>query len=489
MRIYDIAQKQATSLPGYEIIDMFEAAFPVYRLNVLAIIVTEQTIPVIEEYILKLISEGIRDIDIIKGILGLPDNLIKDYVVNLLSQELVSHSPKRDAIDLDITLKGKNALTDLKLSKPVEVTLPLIYDASTGVLEYHKAALGLYDAKHVKDMGIEIIRPYMKKPYIEDIDTNFVRGLYKKMRGENPEMIPGDLVDVLSVEKSWVEYKKMRVLAFYSQDEQDVIVKVFDRTEMVADYGKVIMRMERDGITVLPSSGKEDIVSSDLLPKIGLDFDDLKRNTNNIEKVKDKRRILTKQIPVEKNDEDDLDIIENDFLRATTSELQQVEKEIERLHNEDRILSTYEHRPILEKALSEAKKQVVIISPWIRADAMDNELISKIDKALQRKVEVVIGYGISQDTKHKDTRPLDRLNKLKEKVYGKYLQVKRLGNTHEKVLVCDTQFAVITSFNWMSFKGSPTRGFRQETGFLFHDEKNILKLMEDVKSRFNENSG
>jgi phosphatidylserine/phosphatidylglycerophosphate/cardiolipin synthase-like enzyme len=30
-----------------------------------------------------------------------------------------------------------------------------------------------------------------------------------------------------------------------------------------------------------------------------------------------------------------------------------------------------------------------------------------------------------------------------------------VGNTHRKTLVSDDSFAVVTSFNWLSFKGDP----------------------------------
>ena len=40
----------------------------------------------------------------------------------------------------------------------------------------------------------------------------------------------------------------------------------------------------------------------------------------------------------------------------------------------------------------------------------------------------------------------------------------RFGDTHAKVLVCDRSFAIVTSFNWLSFRGDPRRSFRDERG-------------------------
>jgi hypothetical protein len=51
----------------------------------------------------------------------------------------------------------------------------------------------------------------------------------------------------------------------------------------------------------------------------------------------------------------------------------------------------------------------------------------------------------------------------KERHPGK-LHVTKLGDTHEKVLLSDRKVMVITSLNWLSFRGDPKRPLRQETG-------------------------
>ena len=40
----------------------------------------------------------------------------------------------------------------------------------------------------------------------------------------------------------------------------------------------------------------------------------------------------------------------------------------------------------------------------------------------------------------------------------------RLGDTHAKILIKDDDWLVITSFNWLSFRGDPKRTFREEWG-------------------------
>lgn len=488
MRIYDIAKKQALSLPGYELINVFEAAFPIYRLNISALILSEQKIPVVEEYVLSLINSGIGDIEDIRGFLGLSEQIIEEYILDLLTQELVSHDNNQNTFRLQMTSKGEEVLEKLMLIKPLEVSVPLIFDAITGSLEHSRTGYGTFSAKRIADMSLEGIRPYLNKPKLEDIDISQVRSIIKKVRKDNPDIAPpdGELCDITALEKVWVEYKKLKVLVFYSSNDQDIMVQVFEKTQRVPEYEKVIMRMEREGLRVLPTNNREEVPDSQIATKIAINIDELKKKTTKIEQIQDKVKVLTKQIPIDKYDDQELDAIDRASLESTVRQLDEAQKELENLKNEDRILTTYEHRPILEQALKEAKNRIIIVSPWIKGDAMDADLINGIESALQKKVNVHIGYGISQEKNTYENWSMRKLRHLQSKPYGKYLNIHFLGNTHEKVLICDEQFAVVTSFNWMSFKGSPDRGFRQETGILSRQPDIIQQLLDDVNKRFSE---
>lgn len=148
----------------------------------------------------------------------------------------------------------------------------------------------------------------------------------------------------------------------------------------------------------------------------------------------------------------------------------------------NRILNTYDHRPLLIQALKEANNQVIIVSPWIKRSGVNNEVILLIEKALQRKVQVIIGYGISEE-QDSDPKIVKRLENIQKKEFGKYLTMVSLNNTHEKVLICDNDFLVITSFNWLSFRGDPKFGFRQETGYYTEIKEGIKAMKENLSQR------
>lgn len=476
-------------MPGYELINVFEAAFPVYRLNISTLILHEQDIPVVGQFILKLIHSGIKDVENICGFLGLSEQIVEDYILELLTQELVTNEYVQDSIMLLLTAKGYEVMERMKFVKPEEVAVPLVFDSSTGVIQHSGTVYGTFPAKKLQDMNLEVVIPaYLNTPKLEDIDFSEVRTIIKKIRKDNPGLAPpeGELYDITALEKCWVEYKKLRVLVFYSVTDEDIMVQIFEKTQRVPEYEKVIMRMEREGLRVLPTNRKEEILDSQIIPIININIDELKQRTTKIEQVHDRVRILTKQIPVDfKYEDQELGADDRAAIESTTKQLSEAQKELETLQNEDRILSTYEHRPILEQALKEAKHSIIIVSPWIKGDGMDNDLISGIEKALQKKVEVHIGYGISKEKEYENWS-VRKLKNLQSKSYGKHLKIHYLGNTHEKILICDEKFAVVTSFNWMSFKGSPDRGFRRETGYLFYNREMVNKLIDDINHRFNE---
>ena len=77
---------------------------------------------------------------------------------------------------------------------------------------------------------------------------------------------------------------------------------------------------------------------------------------------------------------------------------------------------------------------------------------------------------------------LPQENSAEEKAVGR-LRVVRLGDTHEKILIADTRFAVVTSFNFLSFRADPRRGFRRETGMYYEVKSKVEQLIQNVMQR------
>lgn len=153
-----------------------------------------------------------------------------------------------------------------------------------------------------------------------------------------------------------------------------------------------------------------------------------------------------------------------------------------------RVLMGAEHREAMREAIEVARKELIIVSPWLRTDAVDQELIGWLSTALDRHtgLRVIIGYGIEKDDgsdtsrKARDQRQaLSKLNLLGHRKRGR-LRTVEIGNTHEKVIIVDSRYAVVTSFNFLSFNPKPGRGVRRETGTVVDDKELVKQLRESL---------
>jgi hypothetical protein len=150
-----------------------------------------------------------------------------------------------------------------------------------------------------------------------------------------------------------------------------------------------------------------------------------------------------------------------------------------------RRLRVWEHRPAMIKAITDAHERVMIVSPWITAEATDNEVINAIEAALQRGVNIFIGYGITDDTSRERDRPpdprvMDKLRRFERsrRLRGRLI-VKRL-QTHEKIFLKDDDTYIVGSFNWLSFRGDRQRGLRRESSELICEPTTVRARWDEL---------
>jgi hypothetical protein len=112
--------------------------------------------------------------------------------------------------------------------------------------------------------------------------------------------------------------------------------------------------------------------------------------------------------------------------------------------------------------------------------------VRKLEQLIKNGVSVYIGYGIKEQPTENAFPPDEAAVKDLQRLADKYpnLTFMRLGNTHAKVLIKDSEFAAITSFNWLSFKGDPNRTFRDEQGTLLQVSDLVDQKFAELRSRF-----
>jgi phosphatidylserine/phosphatidylglycerophosphate/cardiolipin synthase-like enzyme len=101
-------------------------------------------------------------------------------------------------------------------------------------------------------------------------------------------------------------------------------------------------------------------------------------------------------------------------------------------------------------------------------------------------LRITVGYGIDREGGRRpdpaardQEEALRRLRKMGDQVRGR-LRVVEVGNTHEKVVVCDDRYVIITSFNFLSFNPRPGKGVRREMGHLITDRDVVARVRATV---------
>jgi hypothetical protein len=150
--------------------------------------------------------------------------------------------------------------------------------------------------------------------------------------------------------------------------------------------------------------------------------------------------------------------------------------QIEELNNGTQ-LSTYEHPKFFDFLLKYAKKEIIIISPWIRWEIIKDKK-EDIKKALKKGVKITFFYGMGKKN-DLDTESKSFFETLQEEYNNQFEFSTNNGvNDHSKRIVCDRDWMITTSFNWTSFKGDENREKRIEAGSFINDRSEIEKTLK-----------
>ena len=484
MTIEELAKQKANSVPNSTLVKYYEAGIPQWHLESVLTMLKPKKLSVLQEFILKFVASGINDVAEIRTFLGMNATSINNAVAVLQKDNLISVDIFQSK--LKITEKGEDALKEAATIVPEDIEYPLFVDGLIG--NVYLDTRRLYTAKELRGFEIKPINAAVEKPTLDGLEYEDVKRAivsFKKSHAFEQDRLEGDLQEVSDVMKTYVEYKKVNVLVFMNKSD-DIEIQVYDGSVRNDEYSIELQKQYNNHTNVFDfdSHEKEDESEDEALLSILPQeiIDSAKSFSYKDSTLEREISNLTTQLD-EIKESDETDEKEKE---SATEKIRFLEKKIEEMKNErkgaDRILSTYDHRPLLLDALDNASNSVIIVSPWIKAGGLNYEIIGRIERALQRRTRVIIGYGISE-REDNDRWILNQLNNIQKKPYGKNLKLIRLSNTHEKVLIKDNEFMVITSFNWLSFKGDPNRGFRQETGYYTESKEAIRQMKDNLSNR------
>lgn len=469
MKLEEVLEEAGSARAGYELASFKEAGLPVYLLTVRVLTLEHKPLSPIDEGVLKAVTAGLDTPDDISAFLGLSSNVLTPVFAGLNTLELISYiravgegKPK-----VLVTSKGRIALTEAATITPQEKTLKICLDAINRRLLIISPN-ALYKPRDMRELGyFEIPTGVSKRPEVEDIpleDFNCV--LARKLAGRENT---GDLLAVRRIERRELTYLPCVMLFYRSLAQPSEVDVAFWREDGPSLEHEARFR----------ELGGHELVGAKLLSNAQTEL-----APEVIEQVADYSPTLP-IIPVRKdvstgNVSESAETASNAFAEAAGETIQ--------------FILCHEHPGLLKKALLSSKKRLLIISPWIRHQVVNWEFVASLEALLRQGVDVYVGYGLEDGegggggggrgtgtdaarNKMAITAAAEKdLKQLAERY--KNFRFVFVGNTHQKTLVSDDAFAVITSFNWLSFKGDPRDKPRDEGGAVIRKKAYVDNVFE-----------
>jgi DNA-binding MarR family transcriptional regulator len=400
-----------------------------------------------EEMVMAALQMELEDREEVRGLLGLDESVFDGVLAELVRKEHVWLS--RDGNGrVSLTPAGHSVLREAQEVVPEDTPLEIHFDGLTRQIVPFVG--DLMEPRRLKEAGMREVPPARAKPpELSDLDLDAIQQIALRLRSQRDQT--GDLLALKRIDRRARGFRPAVLLMYRSVDSGEIQIS-FAVDEQISEEHEAAFSKAR------------------LAKKMGIVASAVKDATRLSEAI---------------------------FERPLTAEQGRVSPEPDRAGSRSAskdksksrtavsILETYAHPQYLKTALTKSSERLLILSPWITHAVVDRTFTELLEKLLTRGTRVYIGWGLSKDEeaeRNADPRSLRLLEKLADK--DPNLSLERLGGLHAKVLVSDQAFGVVTSFNWLSFKGDPTRTFRDERGMLVTAPQLVDELFQKSVARF-----
>jgi hypothetical protein len=414
--------------PGLQLIGIVEAAIPVTMIRADVLAQERKPLSLLEEFILRFVHAGVKDLDELAGLLGLQ----RDQVVSGAAEQIGANNLTRSAGGgLGLTSLGIDAARDLAAVQPVLSQLRVPFDRITWSLEDYSRS-SLVTKKDALENGLALL-PAKKsaRVVLSDLPVERFNELMESRDDRSRQ------VEVLRVRKIAAQnhhlYLPAQLLVYGDAGVGEVELGLCVDGDLRAEHGL-------------------ELAAGDAVTRLGISVSD-----------PEPRPTLSPELEQQRVPSEEIEIIK--LAPPAPHGATEQEMPLQRLGDIlVRSVSVFEHAELLAEAIDSSKRRLLIISPWIKAAVVNTAFIAAIERRLRAGVDVYVGHGIGSDDRGSDAHALRRLTNLAARFESKFKLV-RLKNTHAKILIFDDVW-INTSFNWLSFKGDPNRTFRMEEGTL-----------------------
>jgi len=422
-------------------VDCKAMTWPFYKLNVSYRYSEEESLPLIEEFVLKAIDTGyIQDMKSLSLFLGLEQDILDTVIADLHQKSVLALSPC-----LSLLEKGKALLSKQRRRVTKEEKIALYMDGVSGKCRKE-------DVRSSSKRGAAV-KPAIIFPRKETLEAHY-RTLFEFLSHDLEKQESKKKEDNINHKGNEKKIKLEEVLEIHGNAKRLYVDSrvLFYQDTGDSSSGRVIVLMngelDEDATNALEGALAEG--------KSGLDIKEQRKGEYQDTSV-------NQQAPRVKI--------------STTSDIEKCSETI--------VIEMLDHPVLLQAALTTATNQVIINSPWISSGVVDSEFKHNLEDALKRGVMVKFFYGMKTSGQRQQRRKPDIDEKtekyfegLSKRYRGNFHLIKQEAN-HAKVLICDERFMVVTSYNWLSFPGHKN-GMRIETGTLIKNKKEIQNKVEQL---------
>jgi hypothetical protein len=259
MLLEQLAEKVKDELSGYKLAGYVEVCVPFYKRSLECFMQTRGQLPVVTEFVLHFINLDL-DLNDISAVMGLDYDIIEQVYWDLVHHEFIDMRTKQ------ITERGSDYLTERRLDKIDQLTVPVCIDTLLETVKMDNSQL--MKSHNVKDLGLRAIKPLINEPDAETIDFDQIKKVINDYKKIYEEYYEGDLLEVVNVNGSRTEYRRLRLI-LYSNDDGHTRIAAYDGLENISAYESVIIKSEQNGFQILKPLPVE-FPTIDLIVELGL---------------------------------------------------------------------------------------------------------------------------------------------------------------------------------------------------------------------------
>lgn len=421
---------------GFERVKVQSVALPHTIWKVTIEVEFDRPLTLAEETVLRLVAAGVHAPGEMARLMGLDAGVIVPAtIVNLLQRQLLGQVEK-----LEIMPLGRQALADQRTRQSKSYDVELRHDPYTDSFLWSFDGAEIKDARYVRSafqvlpnaLELEPLDVEVRHGEVQSLLDRFGLPFEDRSLPKGQRRAQRDIVR-MTTNNSYQAWRQAELEVWHNAERGEWDWRLLYGGGENREVSAALRALQQDGVEILPLEDAPEV--------------------------------------------------------APVSQLgEAVHRVVEEARPSSKVIQTEEHRDALREAIADSRHEIIIVSPWLTTAAVDGELTSWLDRALQRhrKLRVVIGYGIEQDDGRKKDRKardqreaLRRLHRLGQRHRGR-LRTVEIGNTHEKLVISDGQSAIVTSFNWLSFNPRPGKGVRRETGIRVDGLDEVRRLRGEL---------